>query len=168
MHTVIMHNCNFLIFYAMLFMSEPASGFGAEEFSVLVLLWYCGQAFIVFLILIPEAGSSVKANISTVILLNEESLMEPFVVYLLISFKGILSACLRPSQRSLCVFGDLVMSRRELSRSFNSTLIGRFTERPPSVPTEGFSQSFSSQPHSVNPALETGQLCLLNTAGRRV
>lgn len=60
------------------------------------------------------------------------------------------------------------MSRQELSRSFNSTLIGRFTERPLSVPAEGFSLSFSSQPHSVNPALETGQLCLLNTAGRRV
>lgn len=117
----------------------------------------------------PEAGSSVEANISPVILLNEESSMEPFVVYLLISFKEILSACLRPSQRSLCVFfGDLVMSLRELSRSFNSTLIGRFAERPPSVPAEGFSQSFSSQSHSVNPALEMGQLCLLNTAGRRV
>lgn len=164
MHTVIMLNCNGF-FYAM-FMSEPASGFGAEELCVRVCC--CDTvdrlSLFVFFLLKPEAGSSAEANISSVILLNEESSMELFVVYLLISFKETLSACLRLSQRSLCVFGDLVMSRRELSRSCNSTLIGRFTERPPSVPNEGF----SSQSHSANPALEMGQLCLLNTAGRRV
>lgn len=59
--------------------------------------------FTVFL-LEPEAGSSVEAHISSVILLNEESLMELFVDYLLICFKEILSACLGPRQRSLCSF----------------------------------------------------------------
>ncbi len=57
---------------------------------------YCIQAFIVCFLLEPEAGSSAEANISSVIPLNEESSMEPFVVYLLISFKEVLSACLSP------------------------------------------------------------------------
>lgn len=48
--------------------------------------------------------------VSLVIQLNEKSLMEPFVVYLLISFKDILSARLCARQRSLCVYGDVVIS----------------------------------------------------------
>lgn len=42
MHTMIMLNCNVVFFFYAMFMSEPASGFGAEEFTVrvvVVILW---------------------------------------------------------------------------------------------------------------------------------
>lgn len=49
--------------------------------------------------------------VSFVILLNEKSVMELFVVYLPISLKDIASARLCARQRSLCVYGDAVMSQ---------------------------------------------------------
>lgn len=56
-----------------------------------------------FLWLEPEAGSSAEAYISSVKLSSEKSLMEPHVVYLLISFKKRPSPLLLcPRQRSLC------------------------------------------------------------------
>lgn len=44
----------------------------------------------------PEAGSSTEASVCSVIVSSGESLMELFVVFLLISFKEILFACLCP------------------------------------------------------------------------
>lgn len=57
-------------------------------------MWCTVQALIVCVFLIePGAGSSAEANISSEKLSNEGFTTEPFVVYLLISFKEIHSAC---------------------------------------------------------------------------
>lgn len=100
MHTVIMLYCTFF-FMLCLCLTVWASNWiwRGEDLCVCCTVYR----------LEPEAGSSTEASVCSVIVLSEESLMEPFVVFLLISFKEILFACLRPWQRSLCVFGNLVL-----------------------------------------------------------
>lgn len=82
--------------YNALFVTDPASGSGAEGRSV--RLFCCLSS----LWLKPDAGSSAEAYTSSVKLLSEKSLMEPYVVYLSISFIETLSAHQCLWQRALC------------------------------------------------------------------
>lgn len=68
---------------------------------------HCTQAFIVLFYSYQGSAHPQKLiYVSLVMPLNEKSLMELFVVY----FKDVLSARLCARQRSLCVYGDVVMS----------------------------------------------------------
>lgn len=72
----------------------------------LCVLQYCIQAFVVY-----RSGLGLSAEaVSFAMPLNEKSLMELFVVYLLISFNDFLSVCQCARQGPLCVYADLVMA----------------------------------------------------------
>lgn len=129
-------DCSCFSSFNAMFMTEPASGYGVEGLCGCVcVVLYTGFPCL-FLWHEPEAGSSAEAYISSVKLSSEKSLMEPYVVYLLISFKEILSA---PSV-SLTKISLWWWSRRGRSRIFNSS-------SAQSVPkTGGFSRSFHHSP----------------------
>lgn len=118
MHTVIMLNYDVFFSVLCLWLAVWASkwlliggGFVCMFVCVCVLFailytgfhWY----FLFFFVTQTSSWCIKEANISVVILLNEESVMEPFVVYLLISFKETLSSYLHLWQRSLCVILEM-------------------------------------------------------------
>lgn len=112
-----------------LFVTDPASGSGAEGRSVhlfccLLSVW-----------LRPDAGSSAEAYTSSVKLLSKKSLMETYVVYLSISFMETLSAHQCLWQRALCG----VAHRKDSAESVTPPLHSLFQ-------TEGLCWSFHHSP----------------------
>lgn len=159
-HTVIMLNYNvflFFIFVCFIFKGSRKEGLCV---CLCIAILYTGFHFVRFysdqrLVHLQKLIYAPLVN-----LLNEKSLTELSVVYLLIRFKDILSARQCARQRSLCVYRDVVMSHWGLSRGFYSSSTVCYSW--------GLLSVFSSHSHSENPALEMGQLCLFKSPDRLV
>lgn len=158
MHTVIMLNCTF--FFNAMFMTYSLSQQVVMEWRSFVCVLYCIQAVIVSLYFLIRTRDVLISGIQYIFCDPAEWRVLDGVC-LLISFKEILFACLCPWLKiDLFVFLEtwcLPPPPHTHTPLHPST--------PLSAPDEAFSV-FSSQTHWVNPALEMGQLCLLNYHGR--
>lgn len=125
----------FFFFFSVMFMTDCLSQQVVKEWRGFVCVCVCVfSLLIVFFFLAPEAGLSAEAYTSSVKLLNEESLMEPFVVCV----DQLLGLSASLTKISLCFWEMWCWSQWGLSRGFTPPL--QADSR--SVPAEGFSQSF--------------------------
>lgn len=144
----------FMIIIMILFMTEPASGNGVEGCCVCLL---CGiQARIVFMT--QTRGWFISRSLYIFCEAVEWKVCDGAVCSLLVDQLQRDPLC---SSVSVTKSPLWCWSQQGLSRICNSS-------SAQSVPNWGFVLVFSSQSHWGNPALEMGQLCLLNCPGRLV